>query len=170
MRFSSSLHYDRRLAGDDLDGSRAHVRGLGHSGLISDEEVATLLTALDQVAAELSSGSFGFAPDDEDIHTAIERRVTELAGDVGAKLHTGRSRNDQVATDLRLFTKRELGLVGREIVALQQVLARPGRRGGRHVPSRATPICSGPNRCCWPTTYWPTAGPCPATSTGSWPP
>ncbi len=146
MRFSSSLHYDRTLAYDDLIGSRAHVRGLGHSGLITAEEVATLLTALDEVGAELSSGSFRFAPDDEDIHTAIERRVTELAGDVGAKLHTGRSRNDQIATDLRLFAKRELGLVAGETVALQQVLAdRAVEAGDTYLPGythlqRAQPV------------------------------
>ncbi len=70
--------------------------------------MTALLAALDQVEEELAAGVFVFAPDDEDIHTAVERRVTEIAGDVGAKLHTGRSRNDQIATDLRLYARREL--------------------------------------------------------------
>jgi argininosuccinate lyase len=130
MRYSTSLHYDRRLALDDLVGSRAHVRGLGRGGLLGDAEVTELLAALDQVEAELTSDTFAFAPDDEDIHTAVERRVTELAGDVGAKLHTGRSRNDQIATDLRLYAKRELRSVAREILALQEVLLTRAKEAG----------------------------------------
>jgi argininosuccinate lyase len=88
MEFSASLAYDRLLAVDDLAGSRAHVRGLGRGGLLAPEEVTELVAALDQVEAELDAGTLVFAPDDEDIHTAIERRVTEIAGDAGAKLHT----------------------------------------------------------------------------------
>ena len=88
-RFTVSLPFDRALAEDDLTGSRAHVQGLGKSGILSDEEVATLLGALDRVGEELTSGTFEFEPGDEDVHTAVERRVTELAGDVGAKIHTG---------------------------------------------------------------------------------
>ena len=102
--------------------SRAHVRGLARGGIISEEEAATLVTALDRVSEELASGSFVFKPGDEDIHTALERRVTEMAGDVGAKLHTGRSRNDQVATDLRLYTRREVLHVADQVIGLQRVL------------------------------------------------
>ena len=144
--FSASLHYDRRLAADDLTGSRAHVRGLGRVGLLTPEEVAALLAALDRVESELSSGAFVPSPDDEDIHTAVERRVTEIAGDTGAKLHTGRSRNDQIATDLRLFAKRELAAVAGEILDLQDVLlARARGAGTAYLPGythlqRAQPI------------------------------
>jgi argininosuccinate lyase len=123
LAFTVSLAYDRRLAPDDLDGSRAHVRGLGRAGVLDSGEVAVLLAALDRVQEELASGTFGFQPGDEDIHTAVERRVTEIAGDVGAKLHTGRSRNDQIATDLRLYARRELLAVARRVLALQDVLA-----------------------------------------------
>ncbi len=130
MDYSVSLHVDRRLAGDDLAGSRAHVRGLGRAGLLDDEEVATLLGTLDAVEAELEADTFAFGPGDEDIHTAVERRVTELAGDVGAKLHTGRSRNDQVATDLRLYAKRELRAVAAEVLALQEVLVTRAQEAG----------------------------------------
>jgi argininosuccinate lyase len=122
MRYTVSLHYDSRLAADDLAGSRAHVRGLARGGLLTEPDAGILLAALDRVEEELASGAFAGSPADEDIHTAVERRVTEIAGDVGARLHTGRSRNDQIATDLRLFTKRALREVASRIVDLQSVL------------------------------------------------
>jgi argininosuccinate lyase len=122
LAFTASLDYDRRLAVDDLAGSRAHVGGLAKAGLLTDEEAGVVLAALDRVEQELASGEFAFERGDEDIHTAIERRVTALAGPAGAKLHTGRSRNDQVATDLRLWAKRELTGVARRVLALQRVL------------------------------------------------
>jgi len=128
--FTVSLPFDRMLATDDLVGSRAHVRGLAKAGIVTDEEAVTLLAALDRVDEELTSGRFVFQPDDEDVHTAVERRVTELAGDTGAKLHTGRSRNDQVATDLRLWCRRNLALVAREVVTLQEVLLRRAVEAG----------------------------------------
>jgi argininosuccinate lyase len=121
--FTVSLPYDKVLAFDDLMGSRAHVKGLGKVGILSDSEVRALIDALDLVEEEFETGAFVYAPGDEDIHTAVERRVTELAGDVGAKLHTGRSRNDQVATDLRLWCRRALIVVADEIMALQETLA-----------------------------------------------
>jgi argininosuccinate lyase len=130
MAFTESLSFDRRLAGDDLVASRAHVRGLGRAGLLVPDEVTTVLGALDQVAAELKDGTFAFTDGDEDVHTAVERRVTELAGAAGAKLHTGRSRNDQVATDLRLWVRRELAEVGRRVLALQQTLATMAEEAG----------------------------------------
>jgi argininosuccinate lyase len=122
LAFTESLSFDRRLAADDIEGSRAHVRGLGRAGILTAEEVSILLAALGRVEEEIAGGSFAFAPADEDIHTAVERRVTEIAGPVGAKLHTGRSRNDQVATDLRLFAKRALADVARRVMALQRTL------------------------------------------------
>ncbi|HTN81447.1 MAG TPA: argininosuccinate lyase [Acidimicrobiales bacterium] len=122
LAFTASLPFDRRLAADDIAGSRAHVRGLVRAGLLDGDEAAAILSALDTVASELGAGTFAFAPADEDIHTAIERRVTEIAGATGGKLHTGRSRNDQVATALRLWCKRELRVVAARVVALQHVL------------------------------------------------
>jgi argininosuccinate lyase len=122
MALSVSLSFDKRLAGDDITASRAHVRGLARGGIIPETEAATLIAALDRVSEELASGSFKFKPGDEDIHTAVERRVTEMAGAVGAKLHTGRSRNDQVATDLRLYTRREVLSVTGKILELEKVL------------------------------------------------
>ena len=130
LAFTSSLVFDRRLAGDDIAGSRAHVAMLGRVGLLSDEEVAAVTTALDSVEKELAEGTFSFAPTDEDIHTAIERRVTDLAGPAGAKLHTGRSRNDQVALDLRLFLRREGRAVALAVHELQTVLVRRATEAG----------------------------------------
>jgi argininosuccinate lyase len=122
LAFTVSLPYDRRLAGDDLVGSRAHVRMLTRAGLLTDDERSVVIAALDRVQHELAEGTFAFAPSDEDIHTAIERRVTEIAGATGAKLHTGRSRNDQVALDLRLYLRREGRAVAARIHELQRVL------------------------------------------------
>src|SRR4051812_49877977 len=119
---------------------------LHHVGLLTADEKAAMLTALDTVGAELTGGAFEFVASDEDIHTAVERRVTELAGPAGAKLHTGRSRNDQVATDLRLWCKRELRSVAGRILELQAVLAaRAGEAGDAAVPrythfQRAQPV------------------------------
>ncbi|HEY3672621.1 MAG TPA: argininosuccinate lyase [Acidimicrobiia bacterium] len=122
LAFTESLSFDRRLAPDDLAGSRAHVAGLARAGILTPDEAGAVSAALDQTGEELAAGSFVFAPSDEDIHTAIERRVTELAGDAGAKLHTGRSRNDQVATALRLFLRREGSDVVAHVHRLQGVL------------------------------------------------
>ena len=146
LAFTVSIDYDQRLAADDLAGSRAHVRGLARAGLLTDDEAGVVLAALDRVTDELRTGAFAFEPTDEDIHTAIERRVTALAGPAGAKLHTGRSRNDQVATDLRLWTKRELGEIARRVVALQRtLLERAGDAGAAYLPGythlqRAQPV------------------------------
>jgi argininosuccinate lyase len=126
-RFTASLPFDRRLGQDDVACSLAHVRGLGRAGVLTGEEVGILVAALKRVEHELADGSLAFVRSDEDIHTAVERRVTEMAGDVGAKLASGRSRNDQVATDLRLFARRELMGVARRAVALQEVLLERAR-------------------------------------------
>ena len=146
MAFTVSLPFDARLAGDDITGSRAHVRGLARGGILTDAERDDVLAALDAVEAELAAGELVFLPSDEDIHTAVERRVTELAGPAGGKLHTGRSRNDQVATDLRLFAKRELAVVADRVLGLQQVLHdRAVEAGDAYLPGythlqRAQPV------------------------------
>ena len=120
--FTVSLSYDRRLAAYDVLGSRVHAAGLGRAEIISRDEVRQIHSALDIVGGELERDTFAFVASDEDIHTAIERRVTELAGAAGAKLHTGRSRNDQVATAFRLYVKDALVAVASGIVELQSVL------------------------------------------------
>jgi argininosuccinate lyase len=130
LAFTSSLAFDRRLAPDDIAGSRAHVAMLARVGLLTADEAAAVSTALDTVEREFTEGTFPFAPSDEDIHTAIERRVTDLAGAAGAKLHTGRSRNDQVALDLRLFLRREGKAVATAVHELQEVLVRRATDAG----------------------------------------
>jgi argininosuccinate lyase len=146
VAFTESISFDVRLAGDDLAGSRAHARGLERAGILTPDERDALLGALDRVGEELETGRFAFAAGDEDIHTAIERRVTEVAGDVGAKLHAGRSRNDQVATALRLYARRELGTLAGSILGVQTVLAdRAEEAGDAYLPGythlqRAQPV------------------------------
>jgi argininosuccinate lyase len=146
MAYTASLSFDRRLWRDDIAGSRAHVSGLARVGLITTDERDAILAALDRAEREIGDGSFVFAEADEDIHTAVERRVTELAGPAGAKLHTARSRNDQVATDLRLWCKRELVEVARAIHRLQTVLLeRAVAAGDTYLPGythlqRAQPV------------------------------
>jgi argininosuccinate lyase len=104
-RLNDSLAFDWRLGPYDVQQSRAHATMLAAQEIIGEEERDQLLTALEQVERELEEGRFPFGEDDEDIHMAIERRVTEIAGAVGGKLHTARSRNDQVATDVTLFVR-----------------------------------------------------------------
>ncbi len=133
LAFTVSLGYDRRLAADDLEGSRAHVAMLERVALLRSDEAKAVTAALDQVGAELDAGTFVFVPTDEDIHTAVERRVTELAGDAGAKLHTGRSRNDQVATDLRLYLRREGRDVARRTHTLQEMLLARATEAGDEI-------------------------------------
>jgi len=130
MAFTASLAFDKRLAASDVKGSIAHVHGLLKAGILTSEEADSLVGALGRVGAELAGNVFAYLPTDEDIHTAIERRVTELAPDSGAKLHTGRSRNDQVATALRLFARAELAGVIARVLELQRTLERRATEAG----------------------------------------
>ncbi len=122
MAFTASIPFDKNLWHDDIIGSKAHVNGLERAALLTADEAESVRRALDTVHGEFTAGSFEFVDSDEDIHTAIERRVTEIAGDAGAKLHTSRSRNDQVATALRLWTRRNLIEVGSRVLGLVDVL------------------------------------------------
>ena len=122
QRLNASIEFDRRLWPQDIRGSIAHARGLERAGIISPAELSELETGLEQVAAELESGEFSFAESDEDIHMAIERRLTEVAGAVGGKLHTARSRNDQVATDLALHVRERAERALELVTALMERL------------------------------------------------
>ncbi|MEA2219064.1 MAG: argininosuccinate lyase, partial [Solirubrobacteraceae bacterium] len=121
-RLNTSLGFDRRLWHHDVAQSRAHARMLAAQAIIGDDDRDGLLAALDAVEEELVADEFGFDDDDEDIHMAIERRVIEIAGPVGGKLHTARSRNDQVATDVALFTRDAAGHAARATDALAGAL------------------------------------------------
>jgi argininosuccinate lyase len=121
-RLNSSIEFDRRLWPHDIAGSRAHVEALRGAGVVTDAEASELDQGLERVASELEGGEFDFKPDDEDIHMAVERRLTELVGAVGGKLHTGRSRNDQVVTDMQLYVRERAAEARRLIAALMKRL------------------------------------------------
>ncbi|HAP38527.1 MAG TPA: argininosuccinate lyase [Nitrospira sp.] len=126
-QFTTSLAYDRRLYPYDIQGSIAHCQTLERAGVLTAKEAAQLVRGLERVKRELDGGRFLFLPQDEDIHMAIERRLTELIGPLGGKLHTGRSRNDQVALDLRLFLRDVVSRVMGQIQEFRRVLVGQAR-------------------------------------------
>lgn len=121
-QFNASISFDARLYDEDITGSIAWVHALERSGILSKDEADTLHAGLENVRVEFEEGTFEFQNGDEDIHTAVERRLTELVGPVGGKLHTGRSRNDQVATDFRLWIMTACDQMRLRIADLQQAL------------------------------------------------
>ena len=126
--FTSSLEIDQRLYSQDVQGSIAHAQTLNRAGVLTKREAATIIEGLNRVRRELDADRFTFLPHDEDIHMAIERRLTELIGPVGGKLHTGRSRNDQVTTDLRLYLREALASLTGEITQFQRALITQARK------------------------------------------
>ncbi|MFQ3567342.1 MAG: argininosuccinate lyase [Aggregatilineales bacterium] len=124
---NDSLSFDQRLALHDIAGSLAYARALAAAGVLQAREAETIISGLEQVRAEFEAGVFQFGPFDEDIHTAVERRLTELVGPVGGKLHTGRSRNDQVATDVRLWTREALAVIDGLLASVQWALLQRAR-------------------------------------------
>ena len=164
---NTSLGFDRRLWPYDVAQSRAHATMLAAQGIIGEDDRDALLAALDAVEAELARGPFPFAEDDEDIHMAIERRVTELAGPVGGKLHTARSRNDQVATDVAMFV-RDAAAHGRDRdrrASCARCSTPPSSTSTGRCP--ATRTSSAPSRSTSPTTCSPTSGCSCATARAS---
>ena len=129
-QLNDSLPFDRRMALQDVAGSIAYARAIGRAGVITEAEAGQIIAGLEQVREEFLAGAFAFAGSDEDIHTAVERRLTELIGPVGGKLHTGRSRNDQVATDFRLWTLDALAGLDERLADLQAALI---ETAGNHV-------------------------------------
>lgn len=132
-RFTRSVAVDRRLYAHDIQGSIAHCRTLAKAGVLSRRETATIIRGLELVRLELERERFKFLPEDEDIHMAIERRLTELIGPLGGKLHTGRSRNDQVALDVRLYLRDRLAALIGQIEACQRALVEQAK-ANREVP------------------------------------
>ncbi len=120
--FTSSLDFDQRLFGHDIAGSIAHAKMLARQGIISKREEKSIICALQEIHRDIALGEAVFNPGDEDIHMAVERLLIERIGDAGGKLHTGRSRNDQVALDLRLYLREEIKEIQVRIEALQGVL------------------------------------------------
>ncbi len=122
QRFGASLPVDKALYAQDVAGSKAHAHMLAKVGVISDEDATAIVEGLDLVKSRIDEGDFTFDINDEDIHMSIERALTADIGDAGARLHTGRSRNDQVATDTRLFAKKRAGDLMHANIALRQAL------------------------------------------------
>jgi len=120
--FSESISFDRRLADDDIDGSIAHARMLAATGIVTATEAEAIAAALEEIRAEIRAGRFEYSIAKEDIHLHVESALTARLGDVGRKLHTARSRNDQVATDLRLHCRRAIDRLDAALVELQRSL------------------------------------------------
>ena len=166
--FTESISFDRRLYRHDIVASQAHARMLAEVGLLTADEAEQIVAALDDIAAEIERGEFAFSIKLEDIHTHIERALIERLGDVGRKLHTGRSRNDQVVTDVKLWVRDAID-------ELDEPLARAASAPCSTPPSAtatsccpATRTCSGRSRCWRRTTSWPTSRSTSATAT-AWP-
>jgi argininosuccinate lyase len=123
-RYTASVDFDKRLANQDIAGSLAHAKMLNHVGVITPQDLSDIQKGLKQVQAEIDSGQFVWSIDLEDVHLNIEKRLVELIGDAGKRLHTGRSRNDQVATDIRLWLRSEIDAIDVQLHALIQALAK----------------------------------------------
>ena len=138
--FTRSVEIDQVLADDDITGSIAHVRGLERAGLVTPDEAGRLVAGLGVLRAELQAGSLAWDPALEDVHMNLEVALTERVGPVAGKLHTGRSRNDQVATDLRLWTRRAIDRLDAGLVALETALVELAERDGDAVLPGTTHI------------------------------
>ena len=121
-RFNASIGFDITLLQQDLDGSIAHARMLGSCAVISESEAAQLIEGLENVRAEAARGEFNPGLEAEDVHFAVERRLIELLGPLGKKLHTGRSRNDQVGTDLRLWLRGQIDAIDGGLLRFERAL------------------------------------------------
>ena len=127
-RFTASVGFDQRLAKYDIEGSLAHARMLAAAGILPRRDLAAIERGLARVRREIESGTFAWSLDAEDVHLNIERRLIALAGDAGKRLHTARSRNDQVATDLRLWLREEIDQILKHIVVLERALLEQAQR------------------------------------------
>ena len=145
--FNASIGFDLTLLQEDLDGSIAHARMLASCGVIAEEEAVQLVDGLETIRLEAAEGRFNPGLADEDVHFAVERRLIALVGSVGKKLHTGRSRNDQVGTDLRLWLRRRLDEIDHALQRLQRaLLVQADRHQSTMIPGythlqRAQPLC-----------------------------
>ncbi len=138
--FTRSVEIDRELAADDIAGSIAHVRGLGRAGLLTADEVTALVDGLTGLGADVEAGSIDWDPALEDVHLNLESALTERIGPVAGKLHTGRSRNDQVATDLRLWTRRAIDRLDAALVTFERALVGLAERDGTAILPGTTHI------------------------------
>ncbi len=146
-RFNASIGFDITLLQEDLDGSIAHARMLGRCGVITEQEADRLIEGLEMIRQEAAAGAFQPTIEAEDVHFAVERRLIELLGSLGKKLHTGRSRNDQVGTDLRLWLRRRIDAIEQALLRFERaLLAQAEAHADTLIPGythlqRAQPIC-----------------------------
>jgi argininosuccinate lyase len=120
--FNASISFDKRLYHEDIRGSMAHARMLAQCGIISKQDAQAIVKGLQDILKDIEAGKFDFATDLEDIHMNMEARLTERIGDAGARLHTARSRNDQVALDMHMYVKREVVEVAELLLKFEQAL------------------------------------------------
>ena len=155
QRFTASVNFDRRMAAEDIAGSLAHAEMLCAAGVLTQEELADIQRGLAQVQEEITSGSFTWSVELEDVHMNIESRLTQLIGITGKKLHTGRSRNDQVATDIRLYLRAAIDAIAAELTRLQQgTIDLAGRHSDAIMPGfthlqTAQPVTFGHHLLAW---------------------
>ena len=121
-KFNASITFDKRMYEEDIKGSIAHSRMLSKQGIISSEEQKEIENGLLQIKNEIENGTFEFKIEDEDIHMSIEKRLTEIIGAVAGKLHTARSRNDQVALDVRMYVRKEAKKIKKLLVNFENVI------------------------------------------------
>ena len=126
--FNSSIRFDSRMYREDIAGSIAHAAMLGQCGIIAKEDADAIIAGLQAILADVEAGKIEFSADQEDIHMNVETLLTQRIGDAGKRLHTARSRNDQVAVDLRLYLKQEIGTIIGQILHFQQVLLRQAKQ------------------------------------------
>jgi len=138
--FTRSIELDRELAADDIAGSIAHVRALGRAALLTDDEVAELIGGLEGLASEVAAGSLTWEPDLEDVHLNLESALADRIGPVAGKLQTGRSRNDQVATDLRLWSRRAIDRLDEALLGFESALVALAEREGTAILPGTTHI------------------------------
>jgi argininosuccinate lyase len=148
-RYTASVHFDRRMATQDISGSLAHARMLARQGIISAADLVAIERGMEEIKGEIERGEFKWNIGDEDVHLNIEKRLTELVGDAGKRLHTGRSRNDQVATDIRLWLREAIDqilvLIGefqRQLLAVAETHAATPLPGFTHLQV-AQPVTFG---------------------------
>ncbi len=153
--FTASVEFDQRLYRYDIQGSIAHATMLARAGILTVEERDTIIAGLQQIQAQIEAGQFEWSVELEDVHMNVESRLTSAIGDAGKKLHTGRSRNDQVATDVRLYLRDEIEIIRAEILRLQQALLDTAEReadtimpGFTHLQT-AQPVTFGHHLMAW---------------------
>ena len=145
---NASISFDQRLYREDITGSMAHAAMLADCGIISKEDAAAITSGLEDILADIEAGKAAFTADNEDIHMNVEALLTARIGDAGKRLHTARSRNDQVALDFRMYVREQIPVIVGQLLELETVLCRQAKKhqtgpfcGGTPPPARSSPGC-----------------------------